>query len=143
MDKGHGRIETRTLISTTILNDYIDWPELAQVFCLTRTRTQGGKLTTEIAYGITSLNREEANAKRLLELVRGHWSIENQLHRVRDVTFGEDGCRVRSGSAPQVLAAIRNTAIVILRKINPKNIAAAIRFSMAKPRRTLKILQEP
>ena len=65
-------------------------------------------------YGITSLGAEEADARRLLGLVREHWRIENCLHWVRDMTLGEDACRVRSGSAPQILAAIRNTVVHLL-----------------------------
>jgi DDE family transposase len=68
----------------------------------------------EVHYGITSLKGEEADAARLLELVRGHWEIENGLHWVRDVTLGEDKCRVRRGNAPQVLAALRNVAVHLL-----------------------------
>jgi hypothetical protein len=65
----------------------------------------------EVHYGITSLGEEEADAARLLELVRGLWGIENGLHWVRDVTLGKDKCRVRRGHAPQVLAALRNVAV--------------------------------
>jgi hypothetical protein len=87
------------------------WPGLKQAFRLTRTRTEGGVTTKEVAYGITSLAEQEADAARLLRLARGHWQIENGLHWVRDVTMGEDKCRVRKGSAPQALAALRNAAI--------------------------------
>lgn len=111
VDKGHGRIETRTLESTTILTDYSDWPGMSQAFRTTRVRKVKGKVTTEVAYGITSLTRDRGDAAGLLAWTRGHWSIENRLHHVRDVTFGEDACRVRSGAAPQVLAAIRNLDI--------------------------------
>ena len=74
---------------------------MGQVFRLVRERTAGGVTVTETAYGVTSLTRERADAGRLLELVREHWSIENGLHHVRDVTLGEDACRVRTGSAAQ------------------------------------------
>ena len=65
---------------------------------MTRERTEKGETTVEVVYGITSLGRERADAKRLLELTRGHWGIENGLHYVRDVTMGEDASRVRKGS---------------------------------------------
>jgi predicted transposase YbfD/YdcC len=130
----------RTLISTTILNDYKDWPGLAQVFRLTRERTAAGKKTTEIAYGITSLPRERGDAQRLLSLSRGHWGIENRLHYVRDVTMGEDACRVRKGSAPQILAAVRNVALHILSGVKPKNIAASIRHLAAKPFKAVRLV---
>jgi predicted transposase YbfD/YdcC len=83
------------LRTTSILTLHAKWPGLAQGFELTRKRTIKGETTVEVIYGITSLKEQEANARRLLGLTRGHWGIENQLHYVRDVTLGEDGCRVR------------------------------------------------
>jgi len=58
---------------------------------------------------------------RLLAYLRNPWRIENELHSVRDVTLGEDACRVRSGDAPQVLAAIRNAVIHLLSKVKAKS----------------------
>jgi predicted transposase YbfD/YdcC len=80
--------------------------------------------TVEVVYGITSLTEAEANAQRL---PRGHWGIENRLPYVRDVTLGEDGCRVRTGSAPQVLAAVRNAVLHLLAGVEAPSTAAAIR----------------
>jgi predicted transposase YbfD/YdcC len=110
-EKGHGRTDTRELETTTILTMGLKWPGLAQGFRITRTRVVKGVTTTEVHYGITSLTEQEADAKRLLALVRGHWAIENGLHWVRDVTMGEDACRVRRGNAPEALAALRNAAL--------------------------------
>lgn len=110
-EKGHGRTETRKLETTTILTMRQKWPGLKQGFRITRTRVVKGVTETDTSYGITSLTEEEADAKRLLGMVRGHWEIENGLHWVRDVTMGEDRCRVRRGNAPQVLAALRNAAL--------------------------------
>ena len=135
-DKAHGRREGRSLVSTTILAGYADWPGLAQAF----QRTATGKTTTEVVYGITSLPRDRADASRLLGLVRRHWGIENRLHHVRDVTLGEDACRVRSGAAPQVLAGLRNAAIHLLSGVRPGNIAAAIRHLVAKPRKAIALV---
>lgn len=92
VDKGHGRVETRVLFSTTILNDYLDWPEVGQVFELERTDDLGDKVEIEVVYGITSLGRSESDATDLLRRVRQHWEIENRLHYVRDETLGEDRC---------------------------------------------------
>jgi hypothetical protein len=114
IDKGHGRVEKRTLRTTTILTVHERWQGLAQGFELTRERRIQGKTTTEIVYGITSLMPAQANAKRLLSLVRDHWRIENSLHYVRDVTMGEDASRVRKGNAPQVLAGLRNAVVHLL-----------------------------
>jgi Transposase DDE domain len=90
------------------------WKGLKQGFELTRERTIRGKTTVEVVYGITSLDEDKADAATLLRLVRDHWRIENCLHWVRDVTLGEDGCRVRSGNAPQVLAALRNAVVHLI-----------------------------
>jgi predicted transposase YbfD/YdcC len=74
-----------------------------------------GQERTEVVYGVTSLNPERATPGRVLDLVRGHWHIENKSHWVRDVTFDEDRSQVRCGSIPQVMAALRNAAIGLLR----------------------------
>lgn len=140
MTKGHGRIERRTLVSTTALNGYLDWPGVGQVFRLERQRTVGGKTTVEVVCGITSLTRAQADAGRLLALVRCHWEIENRLHYVRDVTLGEDACRVRSGSAPQVLAAVRNVAVYLLDGVAAASKAAATRRFAAHPREALHLI---
>lgn len=133
MDKGHGRIERRTIRTTTALKGYSDWPGLEQAFVLQRERTVAGKTTTETAYGITSLPRSKADAKTLLMLTREHWGIENRLHWIRDMTFGEDACRVRKGSAPRILASFRNAAISLLNAAGCTNIAARLRRHAAQP----------
>ena len=97
----------------------------------------------EVVYGITSLQPQEAQARRLLELTRGHWGIENRLHYVRDVTLGEDGCRVRKGSAPQVLAAVRNAVIHLLAGVEASSTAAAIRRLNNHPEEALALLAPP
>ena len=111
IDKAHGRIEKRTLRTTTILTKGQEWAGLKQGFEITRERTIKGVTTVEVVHGISSLSPERADAKRLLELNRGHWGIENRLHYVRDVTMGEDASRIRKGVAPQVMAALRNSVI--------------------------------
>jgi len=142
LDKGHGRIERRTLTSSTALNGYLDWPGVGQVFRLQRERTAGGRTTVEVVYGITRLTRAQAGAGRLLALVRGHWGIENRLHYVRDVTLGEDACRVRSGGAPQVLAAVRNLAVYPLEGGTAASKAAATRRLAAHPKEAGRTLEE-
>jgi hypothetical protein len=128
------------LVSTTILCGYVNWTGLAQVFRVTRERTLNGQTTVEVVYGITSLPRNRAEARRVLALIRRHWGIENKLHYVRDMTMGEDACRVRKQAAPQVLACIRNAALHLLKQVNPKNIAAAIRHLAATPRKAIQLV---
>jgi predicted transposase YbfD/YdcC len=127
LDKGHGRVERRTLKATTALNDYLDWPGVAQVGQIESVVEQDGTISSETRYFITSAPRKLAGAGQLLQWGRGHWSIENRSHYVRDVTFGEDASRVRKGSGPEVMAAIRNATIGFLRSTGATNIAETIR----------------
>jgi hypothetical protein len=140
-NKGHGRLETRVLISSTGLNSFLDWPFIAQAFKLTRTRELHGQPHTEEFYGITSLRRDQATAKDLLRLTRVHWGIENSVFYVRDVAMGEDHCRVRTGTAPHVLSSIRNAALNLLRRNACTNIAAALRRFCAHPLEALALLR--
>ena len=140
----HGaRQEQRELVASTALNEWAEWPHLAQVARVVSTRSERGVTTRETHYLITSLGAQEAPPQRLLQLCRGHWGIENRLHWVRDVTFDEDRCQVRSGSAPQVLAALRNTVIGLLRCEGASNIAAALRSYAAHPERALALVTTP
>lgn len=132
LEKGHGRCERRTLQATTALNDYLDWPGVAQVGQVESIVTREGKTTHEIRYFITSVPRRCADAGQLLHWVRGHWSIENRSHYVRDVSLGEDASRIRKGSGPEVMAALRNTAIGWLRCTGATNIAESLRRNAAR-----------
>jgi predicted transposase YbfD/YdcC len=140
VDKGHGRTEIRRLTSTTLLNDYLDWPDVGHVFELERLRVLKDKNEVEVVYGISSLGRGRADAAELLRRVRGHWGIENRVHWVRDETLGEDRCRARKGSTPQVLAAIRNVALYLLGKVKAASKAAATRRLAAHPQEALALL---
>lgn len=126
VDKGHGRIERRSLRLTTIRTKTQQWKGLQQGFELRRERTEKGKTTVEVVYGMTSLSRERADAPRLLGLTRGHWGIENGSHYRRDVTLGEDQSRVRKGSAAQILASLRNSILHLVQDVAP-GLATAIR----------------
>lgn len=145
VDHGHGRVERRERISSTGLVGYLDWPSAAQGFTRTRTRirTRTGELNRETVYGVTSLPPERADAATLLALTRAHWCIENRSHYVRDVTFGEDHSPVRVGSIPQVLAAVRNAVIGVLRATGETNIAAACRRYAAQPKLAIALLGLP
>jgi predicted transposase YbfD/YdcC len=132
----HGsRIEERYLACSTAMAGCSDWPGLQQVLRLERRVTDKRTMVPrqEIVYGVTSLAPQRAAAAELLTLWRGHWGIENRLHYVRDVTFGEDACPIRAGQAPQVMAAFRNLAISLFRLAGETNIAAACRRYAARP----------
>ena len=139
---GHGRIEHRRLTASRALVGYTDWPGLQQVFRLERHTIlkKSGRVRGETVYGLTSLAPARADARQLLALTRHHWRIENRSHWVRDVTFDEDRSPVRCGSTPEVMAAIRNTAIGLLRSSGAPNIAAACRQCAAQPARALALI---
>jgi predicted transposase YbfD/YdcC len=144
--KQHGRLETRRLTGTTALNDYLRWwPDVAQVLRRTcrRVNLRTGRLEKEVTYGLTSLPRELAGPAELEHFWRGHWTIENRVHYVRDETFGEDRCQLWTGSGPQALAAFRNAVLSLLRFHGWSNIAAATRNYASHPQRALRLLGAP
>jgi len=128
-EKGHGRIEVRKIQTSTLLNDYVTFPYVAQVFRIERITSdlQGKLIHQEMVYGVTSLSVEKADPQRLLTLNRGHWCIENRLHWVRDVTFDEDRSQIRVLKGPQVMATLRNLVISLFRLNNKQNIAQTLR----------------
>ena len=140
MNKGHGRREYRRLTSTTARNDYLDGPDVGQVFALGRVRVLRDKTEVEVVYGLTSLGRGRAGAGAVLGRVRGHWGIENGLHYVKDETLGEDRCRVRKGASAPVLAAVRNLAVHLLDGVQASRKAAATRRFAVHPEEALPLL---
>ena len=98
-----------------------------------------GKIICQVRYAITSLG-PQTPAARLLELARGRWGIENRLRYVRDVPMGEDSSQARTDSAPQMMAAVRNLVLNILRLCGERNIAAAIRKIGWEPNGALQLL---
>jgi predicted transposase YbfD/YdcC len=126
-NRGHGRSETRTIRVNAAVG--IDFPHCAQIFRLRRDRggLDGVRTSKKIIYGITSLPAESAGPAQLATYARGHWTIENKVHYVRDVTWGEDASHVRTGNAPRTMAGLRNLAMGILRQSGVTNIAEALR----------------
>jgi hypothetical protein len=141
-EKGHGRRERRELVSSSVLAGHRDWPGLQQIFRLDRERyhLKSGEREQERVYGITSLSSQQAGPRQLLRYARGHWAIENRSHYVRDVTFDEDRSQVRCGNTPQVMAALRNVAIGLMRLAGHANIAAACRYYAARPSQAVALL---
>lgn len=140
----HGdRLEVRELAISSDLNEWTDWPGLSQVGRLTCLRRRKGQTSVETSYIITNLPPEQANPAQLLHLVRGHWGIENRLHWVRDVTFDEDRCQIRTGAAPQVMAALRNLVIGVFRLNGVRNIAAALRTHAWHAQRAIALVTTP
>ncbi len=141
-EKGHGRVETRSLDCSTALQGYLDWPGAAQVLRRTcrRVHLRSGEVEEEITYGITSLDRQLAGPKQSELFWRGHWTIENREHYVRDDTLGEDRGQVHAANAPEVLAALRNGLITLLHYRGWSNVAQALRHYGAFPQRALHLI---
>ena len=142
LDRHRGRVEHRVIRVSHELCSYLQatWPGITHVAELTRTRTEKGKTSVEVVYLISILPSGRPAPQHLLELSRGHWSIENSLHYVRDVTFAEDRSRIRTGHAPQILAACRNLAITLIHRSGSSHIAASRRFFSYHPRSAFDLL---
>ena len=125
----HGRIETRTIWTTTELNRYLDFPHLAQAFAIERIsiNKKTGQSSRDIAYGITSRPPQQADARRLLEINRGHWSIENSCHYILDWNYDEDRCRIRTGYGPENITRLSRFAIGLIKSKGVKNVAQKMR----------------
>ena len=139
-DHGHGRIEIRTLKVAAVAG--LCFPHAAQAIQVTRrVRASGSRRWRVVTiYAVTSLALGTASPAQLAGWLRGHWRIENQLHWVRDVVFGEDASTARSGSLPRVMASLRNLAVGALRLARHPNLAAALRHAGRDPARPLAIL---
>jgi predicted transposase YbfD/YdcC len=116
------------------------FPYVAQVFLVERKVTQRGQTSYQSVLYITSLSAAQASPADLLAYIRAHWTIENRVHWVRDVTLGEDASRVRTGNTPRVMAALRNLTVSLLRLDGATNIAGALRYNAGSNRRVLKHL---
>jgi predicted transposase YbfD/YdcC len=139
-DHGHGRVEVRTLKVATVAG--LCFPHAAQAIQVIRRvrRTASRTWRTVTMYAVTSLTIRKASPAQMAGWLRGHWTIENQLHYVRDVTFSEDASNARSGSLPRVMASLRNLAIGALRLAGHPNLAAALRHISRDPARPLTLL---
>ena len=130
---GHGRLEKRTIQTSAMLNDYVDWPGIGQVYRLERKFDwvrQGKvyKTSSEIEYGITSLSRDQASPAKVLHIRRQHWLIETGLHYRRDVTFHEDATRMTIGAAGRILATVHNLVLGLIKRAGYNNAAQARRY---------------
>jgi len=148
VDKGHGRIERRTITTSEMLNAYAAWPGLAQVYRLQRQfqwRRNGRTYRTscEVEFGITSLARTEASPAHLLNLRRAHWGIETGLHYRRDVTLREDATRMTVGNTGKVMASLNNLVLALIRQAGFHNAAQARRYFAAHLPRAFALLTIP
>lgn len=144
LERGHGRSrERRELVASTDLNAYLDWPGVQQVFRLERTWREHDTAKRVVRYGLTSLSPGQADPARLLALRRGHWSIENRLHRHKDVNFGEDASLIHVGTGPTVMASLRDAALNLLHQSGVRRIAARLRLHSQHPERAVALVLAP
>jgi predicted transposase YbfD/YdcC len=132
VEKGHGRLERRTLTTSSLLADYLNWPYVEQVFRIERQfrRIRDGKLMEDVNYGVTSLTAAEADADRLMQFIRAHWGIENKLHYRRDESLREDRCRI-TGQGARAMAVINNLVLGLLQREPHRYVPDARRFYAA------------
>ena len=143
-DGSHGRRVRRT-IKAVEAPAWIDFPGAAQVIRIRRARTVRGRKHVEVVHLICSLPMTDAPPELVASWARGHWAIENRLHWIRDVVFDEDRHRLRTGNAPQVMAALRNLAISLIRLAHgpAASIAATTRAMARRPRRAIDLITRP
>jgi len=125
----HGRIETRKIWTTAALNSYLDFPHVGQAFVIEREaiNKKTGEHSHEIAYGITSQTPEQADARQVLKVNRGHWAIENSCHYTLDWNYDEDRCRIRTGHGPENITRLRRFAIGIIKSKGCSSVAQKMR----------------
>ncbi|MCJ7686239.1 MAG: ISAs1 family transposase [Desulfobacteraceae bacterium] len=130
----HGRIEIRTIWTTTELNDYLNFPHVGQAFLIQRESTdkKTGEYSCEIAYGITSRTPGQADPQRVLATNRGHWSIENCCHYIIDWNYDEDRSRIRTGYGPENITRLRRFAISVIKSKGVRSVPQKMRQLMGK-----------
>ena len=148
VNKGHGRIERRTITTSEMLNTYAAWPGLAQVYRLERQfqwRRNGRiyRTSSDVEFGITSLTRKQVAPEQLLQIRRAHWGIETGLHYRRDVTLHEDGTRMTIGNTGKVMASINNLVLALIRQAGFHNAAQARRWFAAHLSKAVALLTTP
>jgi hypothetical protein len=141
-DKGHDRLARLVLEASPTLSGYLDWLGVGQVMRrhYERIVLKTGEVSSEITYGITSLRFPDVRAAGLEQLWRGHWTIENRVHRVRDGTMREDAGQIHAGHAAHALAALRNTILNLFRQRAWTNIADACRYHAASVQDSLDLI---
>jgi len=125
----HGRIETRKIWTTPELNGYLDFPHVGQAFVIERHSTQKktGIHSCEVAYGVTSRSPEQADPQRVLQVNRGHWTIENSCHYIIDWNYDEDRSRIRTGYGPENVTRLRRFAVGVIKSKGVRSVAQKMR----------------
>ncbi len=144
VDTSHGRRVRRTVKALEVPK-WVDFPGSAQVVQVRRTRTVKGRKRVEVVYLVCSLPMTDAQPEAVAAWVRGHWGIENRLHWIRDVVFDEDRHQLSTRNGPEIMAALRNLAISLIRLVlGPGvSIASTARSLSRRPKRAISLLTQP
>jgi predicted transposase YbfD/YdcC len=140
--KQAGRLEQRSITVSCMLNDYLIWPYVGQVFKLERrfTDLHTGEINVNVVYGLTSLTAQSVTPDQLMKIIRSQWGIENGLHYRRDVTYQEDQTRMTNKNMGRVMAIINNLLISLLNNHGFANHARARRIMDASPWKALALI---
>lgn len=141
--KGQKEVREVRVCSDQQLLSYLNWPGLTHVWQQKRTVTRKETTTTEVSVGIASLPQEIQQpdlAEQIAGYIRGHWGIENRLHRMRDVVFHEDKATIRKGAAPQIMAATKNIVLSLFHRATVRNFRSAQRRFAAHPEELFELL---
>jgi predicted transposase YbfD/YdcC len=127
LEKGHGRVERRTIWTSSAVGHFLPFPQVHQVIRIRREVSilASDEIREETSYAVTSLPANAARGDKLLEISRAHWQIENGLHYVKDMAFGEDASRVRQGAT--AFALVRSHTLALIRAAGYTSFSAAIR----------------
>ena len=124
----HGRIETRKIWTTTELNAYVDFPHVGQAFLERHSIVKKtGKVSLDVAYGITSRSPQQADPQRLLLVNRGHWTIENSCHYILDWNYDEDRSRISTGHGPENMTRLRRFAVGLIKSKGVRSVPRKMR----------------
>ena len=125
----HGRIETRKIWTTTELNAYVDFPHVGQAFLIERHSIvkKTGKVSLDVAYGITSRSPQQADPQRVLMVNRGHWTIENSCHYILDWNYDEDRSRISTGHGPENMTRLRRFAVGLIKSKGVRSVPRKMR----------------
>jgi hypothetical protein len=132
-------------VKVTAVAAGLQFPHAAQALQVVRRRRPlngGHRWSTETIYAITSRDATQASPADLADIIRGHWTIEDRLHWIRDVVYDEDRSQIRTANGPRIMASLRNLAITVLRLTGAANIAAALRHHARRPHRPLQTIMK-
>ena len=138
----HGRLESRSIWTSTRLNDYLDFPFVGQIFAIQRHTVdkKTGKETKEIAYGLTSHSPTSADGERVLKFNREHWGVESH-HYILDWNWNEDRCTISTGHGPENITCLRRFATGLIKSISKDSVSSVTKKLARNVRRVFDYLR--